>query len=339
MRSRKWLAKTLAALVAASVSANAAALGEFNGVWFGQDTVSVAAQIISAPSGTIVYQPDADKLHLFTAFDDRVLTLTRSGNSWVLPSPRTVTLVGIPLTLETFTLQFPGLHRSTSNFTASTQGVQVSGTSDHRRHPCAGIRAPYRSSPFSGAEGSLRCFEVIVPAGATALRASTRGGSGDVDLIAAYHKPDFRNATSELNGNVESVVLNSPKPGKWFVGVVGWTNFAGVTLSVTIDVPIVLVPSFTAKPTSGVAPLTVQFTDSSNGVVNEWFWQFGDGRTSTERNPKHVYKAPGHYDVRLRVTGPGGTKSLTKPDAVRVNDATTLTPILDLLFKKAREAQ
>jgi PKD repeat protein len=34
----------------------------------------------------------------------------------------------------------------------------------------------------------------------------------------------------------------------------------------------------------------------------EWRWYFGDGRTSTERNPSHVYRASGAYTVTLSVT-------------------------------------
>jgi PKD repeat protein len=56
---------------------------------------------------------------------------------------------------------------------------------------------------------------------------------------------------------------------------------------------------------AGAAPLTVQFTDmsrSSNGGSYSTLWDFGDGNTSAEANPVHVYDTVGKYDVELRVT-------------------------------------
>lgn len=58
---------------------------------------------------------------------------------------------------------------------------------------------------------------------------------------------------------------------------------------------------FIATPTQGTAPLTVQFTDQSEGDAVGWSWTFGDGKTSTLRNPTHTYTEPGTYPVTLAV--------------------------------------
>ena len=57
-----------------------------------------------------------------------------------------------------------------------------------------------------------------------------------------------------------------------------------------------------------VASNEVQFTDSSYGSVGvtDWFWDFGDGTTSTEQNPVHVYKDIGAYTVTLIVANING---------------------------------
>jgi PGF-pre-PGF domain-containing protein len=60
--------------------------------------------------------------------------------------------------------------------------------------------------------------------------------------------------------------------------------------------------SFTASPLEGEAPLTVKFTDTSTGSVTSWLWEFGDGSTSTSKNPSHKYSAAGTYSVKLTVT-------------------------------------
>jgi PKD repeat protein len=78
------------------------------------------------------------------------------------------------------------------------------------------------------------------------------------------------------------------------------------------------VADFIASPTEGPVPLTVQFTDKSMGIINSWFWQFGDGNTSTVRNPSHTYNTPGSYSPRLTVTGPGGTDTVVIPNYIVV---------------------
>ncbi len=70
--------------------------------------------------------------------------------------------------------------------------------------------------------------------------------------------------------------------------------------------------NFTASPTSGTAPLTVQFTDQSTGSITSWSWDFGDGTTSTVQNPQHTYTAIGTYTVSLTVSGPGGSDTYTR---------------------------
>lgn len=75
---------------------------------------------------------------------------------------------------------------------------------------------------------------------------------------------------------------------------------------------------FTATPTFGAIPLSVQFTDTStsNGVITEWLWDFGDGQTSTEQNPSHDYIAIGAYTVTLTVTDSTGSDSVIRENAI-----------------------
>jgi PKD repeat protein len=77
---------------------------------------------------------------------------------------------------------------------------------------------------------------------------------------------------------------------------------------------------FSANRTSGVKPLTVEFTDKSVNPITNWLWDFGDGSTSTAQNPYHTYNSIGIYPVSLTVTGPGGTDIETKVDYIRIAD-------------------
>lgn len=68
--------------------------------------------------------------------------------------------------------------------------------------------------------------------------------------------------------------------------------------------------NFQYSPSAGAAPLQVQFTDTTraNGLYSR-NWDFGDGTTSNEANPLHVYGTAGEYDVRLRVQSDQTTSS------------------------------
>lgn len=62
---------------------------------------------------------------------------------------------------------------------------------------------------------------------------------------------------------------------------------------------------FIADVVSGYAPLQVNFTDLSvagSGIITNWLWDFGDGYTSIEQNPQHIYSVEGVYTVSLTVT-------------------------------------
>jgi PKD repeat protein len=52
---------------------------------------------------------------------------------------------------------------------------------------------------------------------------------------------------------------------------------------------------------------SVQFTDTSTGNILAWEWDFGDGNSSTDPDPLHVYAAAGVYTVRLTTTNAGGS--------------------------------
>ena len=79
------------------------------------------------------------------------------------------------------------------------------------------------------------------------------------------------------------------------------------TLQITAEVfKILPVADFSANPTSGYAPLSVQFTDLSQYATSR-SWDFGDGTTSTEQNPAHTYSAAGTYTVNLMGSNENGT--------------------------------
>jgi PKD repeat protein len=84
-----------------------------------------------------------------------------------------------------------------------------------------------------------------------------------------------------------------------------------------------LQPGFTATPTSGPAPLSVQFTDTSTpaGLATQWLWDLdGDGLVdSTVQNPSFVYQQPGNYSVTLVArAGAAAPRTTTRQNFVSV---------------------
>lgn len=76
---------------------------------------------------------------------------------------------------------------------------------------------------------------------------------------------------------------------------------------------------FSATPLQGTAPLSVKFTDKSTGSPKSYYWDFGDGSTSTESNPLHIYQNNGVYSVGLIVNyWNGQSKTVVKQSYVTV---------------------
>lgn len=98
-----------------------------------------------------------------------------------------------------------------------------------------------------------------------------------------------------------------------------------VVLTFKVESNNALQAGFSGTPTSGSSPLSVQFTDISIGYPETWSWDFGDGYTSTEQNPLHVYQNSGTYSVTLSVTGLSGSSSVTKNGYISVTTGPTQT--------------
>ena len=90
------------------------------------------------------------------------------------------------------------------------------------------------------------------------------------------------------------------------------------------------VASFTQSALVGVAPFTVNFTDTSTGSPTSWGWDFtGDGATdSSVQNPTYVFTTPGVYPVRLTATSSFGSNTVTNHALITVN--VFVTPVITL---------
>jgi PKD repeat protein len=89
--------------------------------------------------------------------------------------------------------------------------------------------------------------------------------------------------------------------------------------SIDTSLPGVFVTAdFETEVFAGPAPLEVRFRDLSRGPITGYLWEFGDGETSTEVDPVHVYDNPGFYRAKLTVQGPDGPVVAPQAHAVVV---------------------
>jgi PKD repeat protein len=129
------------------------------------------------------------------------------------------------------------------------------------------------------------------------------------------------NASSYLwtfgDGKISTITNTSntyTNPGTYTVTLratgLGGTNMLTRTNYILVTNPPP-VASFAATPTNGLAPLSVQFTNSSTGA-SSYAWDFGDGKTSTAANPSNTYTNAGSFTVSLTAVGLGGTNILVR---------------------------
>jgi PGF-pre-PGF domain-containing protein len=124
------------------------------------------------------------------------------------------------------------------------------------------------------------------------------GPDGKITMEMAY--------LVDRNLSISDIDMYYDGPGS--DGIIGST-YSVITEKTTISNPLV---DFSANTTSGYAPLSVQFTDNSQNAT-KWNWIFGDGNTSKEKNPVHIYSAVGTYIVNLTASNTNviGSKSAT----------------------------
>jgi len=114
---------------------------------------------------------------------------------------------------------------------------------------------------------------------------------------------DFGDGASATGQNVTHEFL---KAGTFTVNLTAGNAWGSDTHTESVTVLSPAVADFTQSADEGNSPLTVGFTDSSDGNVTSWAWEFGDGNVSSERSPSHEYTTPGTYRVILNASNAYG---------------------------------
>ncbi len=151
---------------------------------------------------------------------------------------------------------------------------------------------------FNDQQETMKLVELASPAPVTAVVAN-------LDATVIPPATDQWVSFQFLDGN-----------GKWSSAVTDTFSRNAVTKA-----------SFDADLTQGCSPLTVNFNNLSVDA-DSYIWYFGDGTTSTESEPQHIYAAPGSYDVALVAK----YSSTSVQDSIQLSSFITVfdDPVVDL---------
>jgi PKD repeat protein len=131
-------------------------------------------------------------------------------------------------------------------------------------------------------------------------------------------------------GGVGSSSIQNPSfsfasPGVYAVNLISGnsTNGCSDESVYSFEILPLPIPSFTATPITGCAPLAVDFTNTT-GVTGNYSWNFGNSTSSSEENPPTVtYVANGTYSVSLALTDANGCSN-----TVLLSDYITVSPLI-----------
>ncbi|MCK9592603.1 MAG: PKD domain-containing protein, partial [Methanoregula sp.] len=174
-----------------------------------------------------------------------------------------------------------------------------------------------------GRANALKIFQNIYGSGMAVAIWPTAGSGGSISPGSIVNVPIGESQTFSVTPNV-GYEINTVFVDGISRGAISNYTFTNVQATSTINVTFrpqisPLIANFTANRTSGRTPLVVQFTDLSTGSPNSWKWNFGDGQTSTIRNPVHSFIQGGAYTIALNVTNATRSNTLTRTDYIIVN--------------------
>jgi PKD repeat protein len=121
---------------------------------------------------------------------------------------------------------------------------------------------------------------------------------------------DFGDGSTSLLQNPSHTYTHA---GNYSVRLTGSNPFGSTTAVKTIIVIDPLRANFTASPSDGQNPLTIQFTDTSTGNPTKWLWDIDDDGSydTSVKNPEFTYNRTGMYSVRLNVYDEYGRSNTT----------------------------
>jgi PKD repeat protein len=184
--------------------------------------------------------------------------------------------------------------RNGSQLSTATKLVTISGA----------LTPDYTYTPAAPTTNDILEFEDLSTGGATSWFWSFGDGTSSTQQNPSKHfaLPGNYTVTLTIFRNADSAS----------------TARAITVLKATVPVTPTVIAAFDMSAQTVSTGVNVSFTDQSLGNPTQWSWSFGDGATSTSRNPVHAYAAPGTYLVTLTASN-ATSSSLSSNQIVVVN--------------------
>lgn len=167
---------------------------------------------------------------------------------------------------------------------------------------CAGLPDTMKAIIFSLTKANLQSYGLspICLGQSSMISTQATGNTG----------PLTYNWTNGLGNGTGPYLITPTQPSTYIVTV---SNNCGDVVNDTVKILFNPPPTIAAsyQGTLTCLPDFVNFIDNSitgnsNDPITSWLWNFGDGQTSIEQNPQHIYTSPGTYSISLTVTTDGG---------------------------------
>jgi gliding motility-associated-like protein len=177
--------------------------------------------------------------------------------------------------------------QNTSAITNLTGGLYTITITDH--NGCNNIRSVPIDQPS----------ELYLLAGSHASQCSDSCSGEATSAVTGGTPFHSGNYTYLWNNGQTTENINSLCPGIYYLTVTD-SNGCQKSDSATVGKGVNINSGFTASPSTGYSPLTVNFAASSTTSSNIYFWTFGDGNIDTTGgNPTHIYNY--HSDTTFKV--------------------------------------
>lgn len=121
---------------------------------------------------------------------------------------------------------------------------------------------------------------------------------------SGYEIFDWTSGAGDIS-HIENPVFYYATGGVYIVSLTVHCDGFDVTETMQITIFDPPVADFSIPSITGCVPYQVSFTDLStpgDGTIDAWFWDFGDGNTSSDQSPQHTYSLGSLYNVSLIVT-------------------------------------
>lgn len=166
----------------------------------------------------------------------------------------------------------------------------------------------YVADKPTGSGGRIQIFDIATRAFVEGYTASLGSGDGQLNLGTILTGQIIHVSGSTIyisdtgNNRIQLFSRETPPADPTLLTASCSTGIGESTLA---NAPTT---QFTADVTSGLAPLTVNFTDTSGQTPTSWLWEIG-GVTYTSQNVTHLFTTAGIYPVRLTATNADGSRS------------------------------